>query len=177
MAFLGIVIGLLSCANLLLNYGLLHDTRLMVLWLLVAIINPFFEEGYWRGLLGQVTDHWPAWLACAYPTFFFTIGHPLQWGVFSLACRRVGDDHCSFHYGHGLECYLSLYPKFAGSDFFAHACRSRKHVSVGLFEPTSPRGISWWSSGLFAFWRNFPHRDFAGVMAVNDKMRWHAKTQ
>ena len=88
MAFLGIVIGLLSCANLLLNYGLLHDTRLVVLWLLVAIINPFFEEGYWRGLLGQVTDHWPAWLACAYPTFFFTIGHPLQWGVFSLACRR-----------------------------------------------------------------------------------------
>jgi len=86
--FLGVVIGLLPWPNLLLHYDLLHNIRLVILWLLVAIINPFFEEGYWRGLFGQVTDHWPAWLACLYPTLFFTIGHPLQWGVISFACRR-----------------------------------------------------------------------------------------
>jgi hypothetical protein len=84
---LGVVVGLIPLPVLLLNSHLLHDSRLVFLWLLEAAINPFIEEGYWRGLFGQVTHRWPAFFACLYPTIFFTAGHPLQFGVFSIGCR------------------------------------------------------------------------------------------
>ncbi len=42
---------------------LLDRAWIVALWLLLALINPWLEEGYWRGLLMDATDRWPGWLA------------------------------------------------------------------------------------------------------------------
>ena len=84
----GLAVGLLPLPLLLLHGRLLRDPLLTCLWLLVAVINPFFEESYWRGLLGEATGSWPAWAACLYSSLLFTASHPLMWGVFSVDNRN-----------------------------------------------------------------------------------------
>jgi membrane protease YdiL (CAAX protease family) len=51
-----------------------------------AVINPFFEEVFWRGLLLKKLPL-PAVGRVLYSTAFFIISHPLMWGVFSIANR------------------------------------------------------------------------------------------
>lgn len=84
---LAIVIGLVPLPILLLNFHLLATPTLFVLWLLFALINPWFEEGYWRGLLLDATQTWPKWASILYSTILFTVSHPLLAGVFSVANR------------------------------------------------------------------------------------------
>jgi len=84
-----IVIGLIPLPILLHYRGLIHQPLLIASWLIIAVVNPFFEERYWRGVFGDVTEKWPTFLACLYPTFFFACGHPLGLGVFSIGCRRA----------------------------------------------------------------------------------------
>ncbi|WP_433967180.1 CPBP family intramembrane glutamic endopeptidase [Tunturiibacter gelidiferens] len=84
----GILIGLIPWPILLLHLSLLHSPLLIVCWIALALINPFIEESYWRGLFGEVTARWPAWAALLYPTLFFAAAHPLQWGVFSVGSRN-----------------------------------------------------------------------------------------
>jgi len=82
-----LLVGLTPLPVLLLNRGLMREPLLIASWLAIALVNPFFEETYWRGLFGEVTQSWPALLACVYPTLFFAFGHPLGLGVFSIGCR------------------------------------------------------------------------------------------
>jgi membrane protease YdiL (CAAX protease family) len=84
-----ILVGFLPLPVLLFNRGLIHQPVLIVSWLLIAVLNPFFEESYWRCLFGEATEKWPVFLACLYPTLFFTLAHPLGFGVFSIGCRSV----------------------------------------------------------------------------------------
>ena len=84
----GILIGLIPWPILLLHLNLLHSPLLIACWLTLALINPFIEESYWRGLFGEVTSRWPTWAALLYPTLFFAAAHPLQWGVFSIGMRN-----------------------------------------------------------------------------------------
>jgi membrane protease YdiL (CAAX protease family) len=83
-----VIVGLIPMAILILNYQLLAQPTIFIAWLLFALINPWFEEGYWRGLLGDATASWPAWLSAAYTTVLFTLSHPLMWGVTSIASRN-----------------------------------------------------------------------------------------
>jgi uncharacterized protein len=79
----GVAVGLLPLPILLRFHHLLRlSPGLTACWLLVALGNPFFEEGYWRGLLGEATRTWPAWLACGYASLLFMASHPLLWGLF-----------------------------------------------------------------------------------------------
>lgn len=82
-----VAVGLITVPILLLNLPLLADPVIFVLWLLFAFVNPWFEEGYWRGLLLDAASAWPRWLSTAYTTVLFTASHPLMWGVFSIANR------------------------------------------------------------------------------------------
>ena len=67
----------------------MFDSKLLiVLWLLFALINPFFEEFYWRGLLLDYTNKWNKWISIIYSTILFVASHPLMWGVFSIANRN-----------------------------------------------------------------------------------------
>ena len=85
---LGVGIGLIPLPVLLLHLNLLHMTFLAVCWVLIALVNPFLEESFWRCLLGEATAAWPLWLACLYSSAFFTLAHPLLWGVFSIGNRN-----------------------------------------------------------------------------------------
>ncbi len=69
-----------------LNLKLIASPAVIVLWLVFAVVNPFFEELYWRGFLLAALP-FPQWLAAIYSTLLFTASHPLMWGVFSIANR------------------------------------------------------------------------------------------
>ena len=84
-AALAFAVGLIPLPILLLNFRLLDSVPLVLLWLGFAALNPFFEEGYWRGLLLDCTASWPAWLSIPASSALFALNHPLTWGVFSLA--------------------------------------------------------------------------------------------
>ncbi|GEK81117.1 CPBP family intramembrane glutamic endopeptidase [Agrococcus baldri] len=63
------------------------NAALIAPWLLFALINPVFEQAYWRGAVQDATARWPAWLAAAWITVLFVASHPLMWGVFSEGNR------------------------------------------------------------------------------------------
>jgi len=52
-----------------------------------AVINPFMEEAFWRGLVLDKTAHWPTWLRVVYTSAMFAASHPAIWGVHSRANR------------------------------------------------------------------------------------------
>ena len=56
-------------------------------WLLVGLVNPWFEESYWRGLLIDGMGRWKL-VGVVYSALAFAISHPLIWGVHSVALRR-----------------------------------------------------------------------------------------
>jgi membrane protease YdiL (CAAX protease family) len=85
---LGVTVGIIPLPILLLHLQLLRMPLLVSCWILIALVNPFIEESYWRGMLGEATMAWPGWLACSYSTVLFTAAHPLLWGVFSLGNRN-----------------------------------------------------------------------------------------
>jgi membrane protease YdiL (CAAX protease family) len=65
----------------LLNFRSLNQSWIISSWLAVALIDPWLEEGYWRGLLMDSARGWPGWLVVAYTTFWFGLSHPLLLGV------------------------------------------------------------------------------------------------
>ena len=92
------LVGMFPLTILLMNYHLFDSIWLIIFWLLFAIINPWFEEYYWRGvLLDGLLIKFPKWFAILYTTILFVISHPLMWGVFSYASK-------SYH----LYIYLSV---------------------------------------------------------------------
>jgi membrane protease YdiL (CAAX protease family) len=53
-----------------------------------GLLNPWFEESYWRGLLIDATAGWVGGLGIVYSTLLFALSHPLIWGVHSVALRH-----------------------------------------------------------------------------------------
>lgn len=85
---LSIVIGLFPLSILLMNSHVLSAASIFIFWLLFALINPWLEEGYWRGLLLDATQRWPSWLSVIYISGMYALSHPFIWGVHSLANRH-----------------------------------------------------------------------------------------
>jgi len=85
---LAVVVGLIPLGVFLRYWKLFPSAWIILAWLLLALINPPLEEGYWRGLLLDNTASWPGWLAVLYSSFFFAINHPLTFGVYSIANRN-----------------------------------------------------------------------------------------
>ena len=81
-----LVVGLIPLPIMLMNLGLITSPVVIVLWLMFAVINPVFEQIYWRGFLLTALP-FPKKLSALYSTFFFVLSHPLMWGVFSIANR------------------------------------------------------------------------------------------
>lgn len=73
----------------LLNWSALNSWGIALPWLILALVDPWLEEGYWRGLLMAVTDGWPTWLAILYTTLWFGLSHPLILGVNVPALRGL----------------------------------------------------------------------------------------
>jgi membrane protease YdiL (CAAX protease family) len=86
---LSLVVGLIPLPILLLNLPLLGSSGIgiVVLWIAFALVNPFFEEIYWRGFLLEALPFKWKWLRAVYSSVLFIASHPLMWGVFSIANR------------------------------------------------------------------------------------------
>ncbi|MFP7224462.1 CPBP family intramembrane glutamic endopeptidase [Priestia filamentosa] len=83
---LSLLLGMFPLSILIINYKLFVSIVLIVLWILFALINPWFEELYWRGVLLDAAIEWfPKWMSILYTTILFVLSHPLMWGVFSIA--------------------------------------------------------------------------------------------
>ena len=85
---LAVLAGLLSLHGFLGNWTLLADAQLIVAWLAFALINPWFEESYWRGLLIDSTASWGKLASLLYSSVWFAASHPLIWGIHSLPLRK-----------------------------------------------------------------------------------------
>ena len=86
---IAIVAGLFSLHGFTSHWALLSEPRLIVAWLAFALINPWFEESYWRGLLMDATASWGKPLSLLYSSIWFAASHPLVWGIHSLPLRKV----------------------------------------------------------------------------------------
>ncbi|GAF63480.1 hypothetical protein BTS2_0371 [Bacillus sp. TS-2] len=83
---LAFVFGLFPMTILFMNVHLFESPLIIVLWIGFALINPWFEEIYWRGLLlDAAAGIMSKWIGVGYSTIFFMLSHPLMWGVFSIA--------------------------------------------------------------------------------------------
>ena len=86
---MAILAGLLSLPGFLRHWSVLSSLHLIVAWLAFALINPWFEESYWRGLLIDATASWGKLLSLLYSSVWFAVSHPLIWGIHSLPLRKV----------------------------------------------------------------------------------------
>jgi len=87
-SFLAVVVGLLSAREFFSGWSLLQSPPLFLYWLAFGLINPWFEEGYWRGLLIDATPDGLKGLGVVYSTLLFAVSHPLIWGVHSTTLRH-----------------------------------------------------------------------------------------
>lgn len=78
---LALLVGLLSLPNFIEHRNLLQVPAVLLPWLVFALVNPWFEEAYWRGLLMDATGDWGALWSICYSAFWFALSHPLIWGV------------------------------------------------------------------------------------------------
>ena len=85
---LAVAVGLISMGEFLSGWRTLASPSLLALWLGFGLINPWFEESYWRGALIDATSNWASGLGVAYSTLWFALSHPLIWGVHSVALRH-----------------------------------------------------------------------------------------
>lgn len=72
---LALIIGLITLPLFIRYYGLLQDWTIWLPWILLALINPWIEEFYWRGLLLDYTKGWSNWASVLFTSMLFSINH------------------------------------------------------------------------------------------------------
>lgn len=72
---LAIIVGLIPLPLFLLHYELLDTWQVWLPWILLALINPWIEEFYWRGLLLDYTKNWPSWTSILFTGILFSLNH------------------------------------------------------------------------------------------------------
>lgn len=82
---IAIIIGLLPLPIFLLSYQFLATPFLLLSWIVVAIVNPFFEELFWRGYMLEKGEGIPPVIKSIVSSLLFTLSHIAIWGVFSKA--------------------------------------------------------------------------------------------
>ena len=73
--FLAILIGLIPLPLFIFYSNTLSQWTIWLPWLMIALINPWIEEFYWRGLLTDYTKTWSNWISVLYSSFLFAINH------------------------------------------------------------------------------------------------------
>ncbi len=72
---LAILIGLIPLPLFIFHHDTLSEWTIWLPWILLAVINPWIEEFYWRGLLLDFTSNWSNWFAVLYSSLLFAINH------------------------------------------------------------------------------------------------------
>ncbi len=88
-AVLAVFAGFFSLHGFLNHWILLTSPTLIIAWLAFALINPWFEESYWRGLLMDATASWGKLASLLYSSVWFAVSHPLIWGIHSIPLRKL----------------------------------------------------------------------------------------
>jgi len=88
-SILAVMAGVLSLHGFLNHWSLLENWSLILPWLIFALLNPWFEESYWRGLMLDATESWGKFPALLYSTSCFAASHPLIWGIHSMPLRKI----------------------------------------------------------------------------------------
>lgn len=81
-SFLAIFVGLIPLPLFIFHSDTLSDWTVWLPWITLALINPWIEEFYWRGLLLDFTKNWSAWLAVLYSSVLFAVNHA-AFGLYS----------------------------------------------------------------------------------------------
>lgn len=85
LIILGLIIGCIPLPLFIFYVKNLNTAFLIISWALVAIINPFFEEVFWRGYMLEHKAKMPMIIKTLYSSTLFTLSHVFIWGVFSTA--------------------------------------------------------------------------------------------
>lgn len=72
---LALFIGILPLPLFLMHYETLGIWQVWLPWILLALINPWLEEYYWRGLLLDYTKDWSNWIAIIFTSLVFALNH------------------------------------------------------------------------------------------------------
>jgi membrane protease YdiL (CAAX protease family) len=80
---LALVTGLIPLPIFLKHFDLLMPWNIWLPWILLAMINPWIEEFYWRGLLLDYTGTWNKWMSILFTSFVFAANHAV-FGVNSV---------------------------------------------------------------------------------------------
>ncbi len=72
-----LLIGITPLPIFLKYHELLSSWQLIVPWIMLAIINPWLEEFYWRGLLMDYSKNWGAPLSVAFSSLTFSLNHAM----------------------------------------------------------------------------------------------------
>lgn len=74
---LSVFLGLTSIPVFVMFHHLLSDWKVLLPWLLLALINPWIEEFYWRGILLDVTEKWKGWYSVSFSSLTFALNHAI----------------------------------------------------------------------------------------------------
>jgi membrane protease YdiL (CAAX protease family) len=85
---IAVVVGLSSLPLFLQHYPVLQNLSILIPTIIFFLINPWLEEFYWRGMLLDVTEKWPAWISILYSTVLFTAFHS-AFAWYSPAARNL----------------------------------------------------------------------------------------
>lgn len=72
---LALIIGMIPLPLFLMHYETLDVWQVWLPWIILALINPWLEEFYWRGLLLDFTKNWSKWRSILFTSFLFAINH------------------------------------------------------------------------------------------------------
>ncbi|WP_313374421.1 CPBP family intramembrane glutamic endopeptidase [Chishuiella sp.] len=70
-----LIIGLIPIPIFIKHNHLLQDWSVFIPWILLALINPWLEEFYWRGFLSDATKKWNSLLSILFTSFLFAMNH------------------------------------------------------------------------------------------------------
>ena len=72
---LALFVGILPLPLFLMHFKTLAVWQVCLPWILLALINPWLEEFYWRGLLLDYTKNWSNWIAIIFTSLVFALNH------------------------------------------------------------------------------------------------------
>lgn len=74
-SFLAVFVGFIPLPLFLGHSDTLSEWTVWLPWITLALINPWIEEFYWRGLLLDYTKNWSNWIAVLYSSLLFSLNH------------------------------------------------------------------------------------------------------
>ncbi|MEM6697626.1 MAG: CPBP family intramembrane glutamic endopeptidase, partial [Bacteroidota bacterium] len=72
---LALTVGFIPFPLLLQFHSTLSSWTVCLPWIVLAIVNPWIEEFYWRGLLLDYMETWKKWQSALYSSCFFSFNH------------------------------------------------------------------------------------------------------